>query len=226
MRTKIVTLFVLLCSSLSTTIRAQELVIDPALSATIAASTVADGIAYNQIEENQTENTTALAAVGALQTAMLEIKNTTLTALQHVHSTLQGCLAVEQCAQAVSNILNTTSEIITEVYQDPTLLAVIQPLLIKFYEELPGILTFAELAIENESGTNNARFLLNSAQRLQMINDAKKELFKLQGIMNQMRYRIKAAKKHGLFRMLCPREFFYVRHCNQIATRIINNFHF
>ncbi len=225
MKTKIVTLLVLLCSFLSTT-KAQEVVIDVALPGVIVGQMTADAIAYGQIEENQTENTTALAAVGALQTAMLEIKNTTLTALQHVHSTLQGCLAVEQCAQAVGNILNTTSEIVTEVYQDPTLLAVIQPLLIKFYEELPAIWSWAELAIENEEGTNNARFLLNSAQRLQMINDAKKELFKLQGIMNQMRYRIKAAKKHGLFRMLCPREFFYVRHCNQIATRIINNFHF
>ena len=229
MRTKIVTLFVLLCSSLSTTIRAQELVIDPALSATIVASTVADGIAYNQIEENQTENTTALAAAGVLQTSLLQIKQTTLTALQEVHTTLQGLASITQMTQAFENSFQILSQIFDLVSEDPTLLAVTYDLYYKLIEEIADVtapVTYIALnQPENGIGPGSELNLLNSADRLQIINHAKKQAFKIQGILNQMYYRMKAAKKYGLFRILCPREFYYIRHCNQIATRIINNFH-
>jgi len=223
MRTKIVTLFVLLCSSLSTTIRAQELVIDPALSATIAASTVADGIAYNQIEENQTENTTALAAAGTLQTAILQIKSTTLSALQEVQTILQGIMAGTQAIEAFRNSVNLAGQIWDLSVEDPTLLLVSQELWFKVYEESIETLTYINNIALNEQGSE--LILLNNAERLQIITYVKKQAFKIQGLMNQMYYRMKAAKKYGLFRMLCPREFYYIRHCNQIATRIINNFH-
>ena len=224
MRTKIVTLFVLLCSSLSTTIRAQELVIDPALSATIVASTVADGIAYNQIEENQTENTTALAAAGTLQTAILQIKSTTLSALQEVQTILQGVMAGTQAVEAFRNSVNIAGQIWDFSVEDPTLLLVSQELWFKVYEESIETLTYINNIALNEQGSE--LILLNNAERLQIITYVKKQAFKIQGLMNQMYYRMKAAKKYGLFRMLCPREFYYIRHCNQLATRIINNFHF
>ena len=223
MRTKIVTLLVLLCSFLSTTIRAQELVIDPALSATIAASTVADGIAYNQIEENQTENTTALAAAGTLQTAILQIKSTTLSALQEVQTILQGIMAGTQAIEAFRNSVNLAGQIWDLSVEDPTLLLVSQELWFKVYEESIETLTYINNIALNEQGSE--LILLNNAERLQIITYVKKQAFKIQGLMNQMYYRMKAAKKYGLFRMLCPREFYYIRHCNQIATRIINNFH-
>lgn len=223
MKTKIVTLLVLLCSFLSTTIRAQELVIDPALSATIVASTVADGIAYNQIEENQTENTTALAAAGVLQTSLLQIKQTTLTALEEVQTILQGIMAGTQAVEAFHNSIRIATDIWDLTAEDPTLLLVSQELWFKIYEEAAETTTYLSNIALNEQGSELN--LLNNAERLQIITYVKKQAFKIQGIMNQMYYRMKAAKKYGLFRMLCPREFYYIRHCNQIATRIINNFH-
>lgn len=223
MKAKIVTLL-LLCSFLSTTSKAQELVIDPALSATIVASTIADGVAYGQIEENQTENTTALAAAGVLQTAILEIKNTTLTALQELQSIFNDLLTIQQIAQTTSNTLQILNDTYNLCIDDPLLTTVIYDVGLKFIEECLEFDQYMWNFIYNLA--HSELNLLNNAERLQIITYIKKEAFKLQGLANQMYYRAKAAKKYGLFRMLCPREFYYIRHCNQLATRIINNFHF
>ena len=223
MRTKIVTLLVLLCSFLSTT-KAQEFVIDVALPGVIVGQMTADAIAYGQIEENQTENTTALAAAGTLQTAILQIKSTTLSALQEVQTILQGIMAGTQAVEAFTNSIRIASDIWDLTVDDPTLLLVSQELWFKVYEETVETTTYISNIALNEQGSE--LILLNNAERLQIITYVKKQAFKIQGIMNQMYYRMKAAKKYGLFRMLCPREFYYIRHCNQLATRIINNFHF
>lgn len=223
MRTKIVTLLVLLCSFLSTT-KAQEVVVDVALPGVIVGHMTADAIAYGQIEENQTENTTALAAAGTLQTAILQIKSTTLSALQEVQTILQGIMAGTQAVDAFQNSIRIAGDIWDFSVDDPTLLLVSQELWFKVYEESMETLTYITNIALNEQGSE--LILLNNAERLQIITYVKKQAFKIQGLMNQMYYRMKAAKKYGLFRMLCPREFYYIRHCNQLATRIINNFHF
>ena len=222
MRTKIVTLLVLLCSFLSTT-KAQEVVIDVAIPGVIVGQMTADAIAYGQIEENQTENTTALAAAGVLQTSLLQIKQTTLTALEEVQTILQGIMAGTQAVEAFHNSIRIATDIWDLTAEDPTLLLVSQELWFKIYEEAAETTTYLSNIALNEQGSELN--LLNNAERLQIITYVKKQAFKIQGIMNQMYYRMKAAKKYGLFRMLCPREFYYIRHCNQIATRIINNFH-
>ena len=223
MKTKNLTLILLCCFS-CIRIQAQEIVSDPALSATIAASAVADGIAYNKIQEQQTENNVALIAAGTLQTSILQIKQTTLTALQQIQTILQGISAGEQAMQAFSNSINTAGEIWNLVSDDPTLVLAAQDLYFKVYEETIETATYiANIAMNEQQSELN---LLNNAERLQIITYVKRQAFKIQGLMNQMYYRMKAAKKYGLFRILCPREFYYARNCNQIATRIINNFHF
>lgn len=217
---KFIITFIILLSILNNAI-CQEPVTDVGLISAITGAAVADGIAYGQIERNQTENTVALVTADMLQANILSIKQTTLTYMQQVQSILRDLYTIELITQGGTKIVNNLSEVAGIVAEDPELATVILDMTAKFSEETIELGNYIVEIFRGEGDHN----LMTNSDRLTIVTHVKKEIYKLVGISNQMIYRMKAAKKHGLFRTLCPQEFYYARNCNRIATRILNNFH-
>lgn len=197
-------------------------VVDAALAASIAGAAASDRIAYNNITEEEKKTNESLATVMVLQANMLEIQKKTIKYMSTLQSELKNLYSLELIIQATIQTGKNLDEAAEIAADDPKLLMVVSETMVKFGEEVLELREYIEKIVKKDGETN----LMSNADRISVINHVKQKIYKLRGISSQLIYRMKAAKRYGLFRFLCPREFYYVRHSEALVNKIINNFHF
>lgn len=196
-------------------------VTDPALYVTIATEAALEASHYEKIEENERKTIELKATAVVLQENIKNIQKTTLEYMQNVQAILRDLYSLEIIVQTGTRIVNNLGDAGEMVVDDPMMAAVVAELMVRFGDETIELYQYIDNIVRTEGNHN----LLSNSERLTIITHVKMEMYKLQGLSSQMVYRIKAAKRHGLFQTLCPRTWMYVRRTNTLANNIINNFH-
>lgn len=196
-------------------------VTDPGLYVTIAAEASLEASHYEKIEENEEKTIELKATAIVLQDNIKNIQKTTLEYMQNVQAILRDLYSLEIIVQTGTRIVNNLGDAGEMVVEDPMMAPVVAELMVRFGDETLELYQYIDNIVRGEGNHN----LLSNSDRLTIITHVKMEMYKLQGLSSQMVYRIKAAKRHGLFQTLCPRTWMYVRRTNTLANNIINNFH-
>ena len=196
-------------------------VTDPGLYVTIAAEAALEASYYEKIEENEEKTIELKATAIVLQDNIKNIQKTTLEYMQNVQAILRDLYSLEIIVQTGTRIVNNLGDAGEMVVEDPMMAPVVAELMVRFGDETLELYQYIDNIVRGEGNHN----LLSNSDRLTIITHVKMEMYKLQGLSSQMVYRIKAAKRHGLFQTLCPRTWMYVRRTNTLANNIINNFH-
>lgn len=222
MKKYIFLLLIFLYSSLCVAQNRDLIVVDALHSTTIAIAAGYDNDAYNEIKENQRKTNELLVLTNFINAEIKAIEDTTLHYMQQVQSVLRQLYTLELIVQKTPRIHNNVTEMTNMVIGDPALTLVALQMLNTFTDELMSVGAYITDVALAEGGRN----LMTNYERLRIITHVDTKLNKLEGISLQMLYRMKYAKRHGVLQTLFPLVFAYERRNQQLATEIINNFHF
>ena len=198
------------------------IVIDPAHVAVIAAAAELDKEAYEDIRENEDQTNQLLIVTNLINEEIKAIEDTTLNYMKRVQSVLREVYTLEMIVQKTVRIGDNIVEMAQLAYNDPELSLVALQMSESFHDELISLSSYISDIALGEGSRN----LLSNYERLKIVTHVDTKLTKLEGLSLQMLYRMKYAKRHGLFQTLFPVLFTYERRNQQLAEQIVNNFHF
>lgn len=218
-------IFIIILSLMFSCLHAQNrdlIVIDPAHVAVIAECGREDKAAYEEIQNNQSQTNSLLTVTNLVNAEIKAIEDTTINYMKRVQSVLREFYTLEMIVQKTVRIGDNIVEMAQLAYNDPELSLVALQMSESFHDELISLSSYISDIALGEGTTN----LLSNFERLKIVTHVDTKLNKLEGLSLQMLYRMKYAKRHGLFQTLFPVLFTYERRNQQLAEQIVNNFHF
>ena len=186
--------------------------------------------------ENQYEHITLMknneATIAALQktieekTAQVEeVERKLYRSLKEVEGIIRQGRALARSYQYMEKIGNYIIEIDTIVMGQPSLILIANQTKSALYNRMTSLVEYLTIAITG--GNIN---LMNSVERSRLINHVNSELCIMSGLCYQIKRQMLSAKRNGILNEML-REYFgtiyrYQRNNQQIANRIVQNFHF
>lgn len=218
--------FALLLCFICITSVAQErvgmFVFDAAHVAAINAEAAKHKRAYDSIVEQEGKTNQLLTTATILQGHISAIQDTTIQYLQTVHNVLRQLSSLVTIYELGTKAVNNVDDIWGMLIDDPLLTPVVSDLAVALNQEVAELYQYIQTIVLRD-GTEN---LMYNADRAKIIIHVKTKMHKLVALTNQMRHKLKYAKKHGLIQTLCPRLCHYTRSNIRLATRIVEEFQF
>ena len=214
---KSIILLFALCFSLST-LRAQEVVVDPATSAAIVVNA---GVINSQL--NTTNNNLSLISKGQLAiTGQLiivnKLQNDSLTGLNQVASVINNLETIKDIADCGTDIVSDVEQSISLAQSDPVLLLFAEQGARNF--ETRAVALAADVSAFVLKGGNSN--LMDSGERGKLLNHIAAEMRILSGIAYGMDRAMYWAKMNGIWRSLNPWATWQNEDV-RIANDVINN---
>ena len=196
----------------------QELVIDPATSATIAINAA---VISNQM--NKTNNNLSLISKGQLAvTSQLvivnDLQNKIYKGLSQVASVINNLETIKEIADCGTDIISDVAQAMTYAKSDPVLLLFAQQGARDFETRAVTIATDVSAFVLRGGGSN----LMDSGERGKLLNHIAAEMRILRGVSYGMQRAMYWARINGIFRSLNPLAAWQNQDV-RIANEIINN---
>lgn len=154
-----------------------------------------------------------------------EIERKLYLSLKEVERIIRDGRALARSWQYIEKIGNYIIEIDTIVIGQPSLILIANQTEAALYNRITSLTEYLTIAI-----TGGDINLMNSVERARLINHVNSELCIMSGLCYQIKRQMLAAKRNGIMNEML-REYFvtiyrYQRNNQQIANRIVENFHF